>query len=595
MSKGQFRWGRKAKLTAGASVSIAARESRKSVSLRDISVSFRSPDLPSYCQRATNCAAPFSQVLLEEPLPSLTKTYNDVVKLFGFDLEISDPSIHLTTLHAHLIRIISDSETFDLPKTLASAVRSLQSRLPCVLRVAESLAALITRSGEVSHLATAPTACAIFLLALEGEIRSPLPNCGRLAQALGTRFDVKQGAVMDRYRILYGIVEEWIRQVPWLQSSTQLRTGVSSSRSKVTTRGAVARGLNDVVQFQEEIWKKALYCMEKISLDLDSIDECDGPEDDRLAPTPSLGDDDRDDESDFGSVASASASSVSVMTATSSATKRKSLASSREASVEFTSRQIKKRKTQHNRSVESASQFLLNPSNTPIKPSKSPNDSQLLSHLLSSDTSSLSHTFVHPPTRLQLLRAARPGGSDAITDEELFEEGELEAMFRSEEEVRVIVRLVDWDEVEEGKRSNRTLKASCGRSTISKQSSSQEGPTLQRGTRRINMDAFKRLMDPTVDLDNCVIGCRSADEECTSGNLEYEEGQGDYYHWLFDLPTPTSDTDSRSPITMPPTRRSSTQDSDGHLGGIEDEGDWRPMSPDQGGISLHDNMDYYDL
>ena len=40
MSKGQFRWGRKAKLTAGASVSISARESRKSVSLRDISVSF---------------------------------------------------------------------------------------------------------------------------------------------------------------------------------------------------------------------------------------------------------------------------------------------------------------------------------------------------------------------------------------------------------------------------------------------------------------------------------------------------------------------------------------------------------------------------
>ena len=39
MSKGQFRWGRKAKLTAGTSVSIAARESRKSVSLRDISVS----------------------------------------------------------------------------------------------------------------------------------------------------------------------------------------------------------------------------------------------------------------------------------------------------------------------------------------------------------------------------------------------------------------------------------------------------------------------------------------------------------------------------------------------------------------------------
>ena len=59
MSKGQFRWGRKAKLTAGASVSIAVRESRKSVSLRDISVSFRFSDLPPYCQRATDCVTPF--------------------------------------------------------------------------------------------------------------------------------------------------------------------------------------------------------------------------------------------------------------------------------------------------------------------------------------------------------------------------------------------------------------------------------------------------------------------------------------------------------------------------------------------------------
>ena len=529
---------------------------------------------------------------MEEPLPSLTRTYNEAVKLFGFDLEICDPSVHLTTLHAHLIRIISDSETFDLPKALASAVRSVQSRLSCVLRIAESLAALITRSGKVSHLATAPTACAIFLLALEGEIRSPLPNCSRLAQALGTRFDVKQGAVMDRYRILYGIVEDWIRQVPWLQSSTQLPTRVSSSRSKVTTRGAVAKGLTDVVQFQEEIWKKALYGIEKISLDLDLTDEYDGPEDGGSAPAPSLGDGDRDDESDFGSVISTSAS---LMTTTSPITKRKSPGSARETSVELASMQIKKRKTRHNRSVESASQFLLNPSNTPIKSSKSTDDNQLVSHLLSSDTSSLSHAFVQPPTRLQLLHAARLGGSDAVVDEELFEEGEMEAMLRTEEEVKVLVRLVDWDEVEEEKRLNKALKASRGRSTISEHSLSKECPTLRRGTRRINMDAFERLMDPTLDLDGCVVGYRSADEECTSGNSGYGEGQGDYYCWLFDLPTPTSDTDSRSPITMPPTRRSPTQSSDGHLGGIDEEEDWRPMSPDQSGIGLHDSMDCYDL
>lgn len=38
MARGHFRWGRKSKLVAGASVAIASRESNKSVSLRDIAV-----------------------------------------------------------------------------------------------------------------------------------------------------------------------------------------------------------------------------------------------------------------------------------------------------------------------------------------------------------------------------------------------------------------------------------------------------------------------------------------------------------------------------------------------------------------------------
>ena len=39
MRLGAFRWGRKAKLTAGASLAIALRESHKSDSVRDIAVS----------------------------------------------------------------------------------------------------------------------------------------------------------------------------------------------------------------------------------------------------------------------------------------------------------------------------------------------------------------------------------------------------------------------------------------------------------------------------------------------------------------------------------------------------------------------------
>ena len=42
MSKAQFRWGRRAKLFAGASLAIAFREANKSDALRDIAVSLTS-------------------------------------------------------------------------------------------------------------------------------------------------------------------------------------------------------------------------------------------------------------------------------------------------------------------------------------------------------------------------------------------------------------------------------------------------------------------------------------------------------------------------------------------------------------------------
>lgn len=521
---------------------------------------------------------------MEEPLTALTKTYNEVVKLSGFDLEISDPSVHLTTLHVHLTRVIYDSKTFVLPKPLASVVRNLQPRLSCVLRTAESLAALVTRSGKVSHLSTASTACAIFLLALEGEIRSPLPNCGLLARVLGSRFDAKQGVVMDRYRILYGIVEDWIKQVPWLQPSARPGTRTSSSRSKVTTRGAVAKGLNDVVQFQEEIWKKSLCDVGKISLDLGLIDECDGIGDHRIASAASH--DDGDDDNDFGSVGSASAS---VVATASSVTKRKSVISSRETSVELISRPIKRRRTRHDRSVESASQFLLDPIKLP-----KPTDSQLLSLLLSSDSSSLAHTFVHPPTRLQLLRAARPGGSDAITDEELFEEGELEDVFRTEEEMNVLARLVDWDEIEE-KRLNKALSKPRNRSTTSKEGTSQLDLTPRRETGRIDMDAFNKLMDPTSDLDSLAVAYEGVYEGGILGDPGGEDIRVGHPRRLLNLPTTAFET---NPISSAfPKCLFTAQGPDVQLGEIEEMEDWRPMSPGNSGMghSLYDTMDYYDL
>lgn len=45
MRRGHYRWGRRAKLTAGAALAIALRESHKSDSIRDIAVSLPLPSI----------------------------------------------------------------------------------------------------------------------------------------------------------------------------------------------------------------------------------------------------------------------------------------------------------------------------------------------------------------------------------------------------------------------------------------------------------------------------------------------------------------------------------------------------------------------
>ncbi|KAF9646270.1 hypothetical protein BDM02DRAFT_267265 [Thelephora ganbajun] len=114
---------------------------------------------------------------------------------------------------------------------------------------------------------------------------------------------------------------------------------------------------------------------------------------------------------------------------------------------------------------------------------------------------------------------------------------------------------------------------------------SQQGSTPQQGTKRINMDTFKRLMDPTADLDNFAVGCGD-DEEHVPGDSRDEGVEESHYHWLFDLPTVTLDADLRSPIPVFPIGPPPTQGSDSQLGGIEEEEEWRPMSPVHGGIGL---------
>ncbi|KAH8829668.1 hypothetical protein DL96DRAFT_1599049 [Flagelloscypha sp. PMI_526] len=71
-------------------------------------------------------------------------------------------------------------------------------------------------------------------------------------------------------------------------------------------------------------------------------------------------------------------------------------------------------------------------------------------HLLPSFLLSSTDLVMAQPSRLQLLCRSR-GGHDNIRDEELFEKDELDGLFRTQEEIETLSRIVDWPDAQHSK------------------------------------------------------------------------------------------------------------------------------------------------
>ncbi|KAI0933650.1 hypothetical protein AcV5_005742 [Taiwanofungus camphoratus] len=505
MSKAQYRWGRKAKLAAGASIAIAFRESHKGDSIRDIAY------------------------LLDEPPISLSRAFTSVIAVLGLSLTSVDATVHLPALQTHLLSLVQGphGSTPPLPTKLTATLTPLLIHLPTIMRTASSLSALISRTSILSHVPTPPTACALFILALEAELLASLPHAGALAQALGARVGTGKGVVMQRYKIVYNLVEEWIREVPWLEAHERKKGG--TGRSKVAKRVVVARGLKDVVQFQEQIWSKKLESQTRprVELELDSSQEEKGNE---------------RDEDDSGSEGGSEAGTLNVP-----------LHPSRKEDINFALFR-KKRKTRHEMSIAQASHFLLNPTasaaSTGSASSRLPDNSgtaapDLITHLLTADASSLSHAFAQAPTRLQLLAASRGGAEEAnIPDEELFADGELESMLRSPEEADVLRAVMEWgaedeedeistrDKVQEGGKK-RKRKSDNEMDELGEGCSQVFGPVKCkekiRGSKRINMDALARILDPSSSVEE--EGEEMGSDKEDSVPYTFEEGEEVVEEW----------------------------------------------------------------
>lgn len=509
---------------------------------------------------------------MEESPETLGRSFSSLARVLNLNVTPSDPTVHLSALHSHVVSMLQHSP-HAFPDKLKVTIQSLLPRVMTIMRTADSLCALISRSEGLAKLPTASTACAVFMLAVEAELQKQAPHTGAFAQILGARYQAAKATVMQRYKLIYDLVEEWIREVPWLDAHERKKGG--EGRSVVAKRVVVARGLKDVLQFQEEIWMKKLEAhaepLPQLNLDLtvDGEDNQDGEDDvDDDGQWRYLQDTRRPRRENNVDAAVASTSS------TSPTLTKQELVMSRPVRINY--------KSSHERAIARASRFLLDPVRQgsgsgseaqsalprPRKPS-GPADLDLLSHILTADVAHLPHVFANAPSRLQILATRAPAGD--IPDEELFADGELDGLIRTAEEVGQLQTALGWDGEEEAqpppKRAHRKRKRAR------EDGDGDEGPG--KGSKRINMDALAQLLNPEMNL------------EIAYGSSNFDFVGDD------DLGDGDVEEDDRAPLS--PAGDSDGEDHDSPArpivsGDGEIVEEWRPMSPGGGGF----DGDWYD-
>ncbi|KAK0459588.1 uncharacterized protein EV420DRAFT_1641793 [Desarmillaria tabescens] len=547
MAAGNFRWGRKAKLVAGACLSIALRESKRPDFLRDIAF------------------------LLDQHYAHLTRVLSSILSLLNVSLTSSDPFFHVSNLQSHLSSVIQDQvEAINLPPSLVTVIRPLsQTSVTNTCRSLSDLLARMSPSDPAPATQIHGTACAIFMLALEAEARATLPSLGELGACLAARCSVGKGLVMNRYKAIQGDIVTMMEGIQWLDQYQKKNNG----RAKVSKRLLVARGLPDVLSWQDEIWRKKIEEQGRPIVDLD----CDCDEDVDL----------NDHEIDQANFACSHPTSASTH--------------------ELNIRPRKKQKTRH--ALSEASQFLLDPlsgslplSALSVKSSvtehahgnlhrnNEPQDLHtylpLTSYLLAAPLTALQSS--KKPTRLQLLSVARGGASTSdVDDDELFEDGELEGLMRTEEEIQDLIEIWEREklmevESDQERRAHKTKNKAKIRYKGGKENNENDHESFV-GSKKVNTDALARFMaddyddmrdDDSEDVVN-VLGLGFSDDED-----EDEDGQDNSMNGIMMQHAYSTLGHERKP--SPDTGQQPQDDNE-----VVVLRGWRPPSPD--GSSLHES------
>lgn len=474
-SASNFRWGQKSRGVAAACLAIALREANRPDSMRDIAS------------------------ILKVSASSVSREFTSITSTLKLSLTLVDPSVHISTLQNHLASALQEHRQISgLPRSLVTSLQTLCLR--AAARTAVSLSQLLARFSphhDVLRLPVAPTACGIFMLALEAEDRGVLNPLGDLAQFLGSPCYAAKSVVMDRYKIIQDEIARWVDKVPWLDKY-ESRNG----RAKVSKRLVVARGLKDVIQFQEDIWQRQIQPLLDVNLsDDEDLSEAQQP------------------------IRHRSPSSY--------------------------------RRPKLNQALTQTAHFLLDPLGRTVSPtmlasfkegqtkmsSKSLSGLPLATYMLTNPSNSM---IRRPPTRLQLLAQDRGGVSEEqIPDDELFAPGELEGFLRNNDEIQVFRSVFGWNEGEESSETSQTTPHSSSRINQRKrlrdEAESEEQPIhdsnlLRKKKSRINMEAFAQFLaedhkdsdeDSQGSMDAGLLGLDEVVHDCGFDD-DHDNSQNDH-------------------------------------------------------------------
>ncbi|KDQ18458.1 hypothetical protein BOTBODRAFT_512433 [Botryobasidium botryosum FD-172 SS1] len=409
MKKGGYRWGKKATLVAGASMAIAMRELNKGETLDSL-----------------------ASLMSVSPI-SLSRIFLQVKLHTNVSLPPTDVILFFQPL-LNLIKKLIAEPTSAIPSNLRDYLSEVS--LSAILSLATSLAVIAGEIKLADQRRTPPVACAILLVAFEGETAKAMPSLDTMVAWLVNQEIVKATklTIMERYREVGRLLDDCKRRLPWFEQTTQSRKRKGAASGKEKKLAAVdrvdnARWVKDVITFQEDLWKS-----------------------EHAKANPEPGDSDDEDQSETASTLSGLMSPGPSGSSSSQPTKRRRTDEGESAELRHRPAAYvyayPERHPRYKKGIKVASTSLLaleSHSATgkipALIPGNAPEETQSFrSHLLSA---SFLPTAA-PPTRLALLAAAK--GEGAIEDDELFEEGELEGFIRDETEVEEIrqIRGEEW-------------------------------------------------------------------------------------------------------------------------------------------------------